>query len=150
MSKVSTIYDTMITRLAAIFPTKKRIPNPYNIGSNPQQYLDDGYGLALGTASQVNGQWCDMTIEQTFNIVLARKLFKNDTDPVMFDNFVKALREDVVTLQKDFYNVNRLNIPADLDNLVLGSVSSINEISAGKFNVLSIEIPMIATIRELL
>jgi hypothetical protein len=149
-TKITTAYNTTLTHLSSIFPTKTRIPNAYNLASNAQQYLDDGYGLAIDAKDFVDGEWCSMLHDFTFNVILARKMFKNDSDPVMFDTLVLALHEDVVTLQKDFYNVDRLSIPTSIDNLKLGPVGTIEEVAAGKFNILSIKIPMIITIREAL
>lgn len=89
-----------------------------------------------------------MVIEQTFDIIFTKRVFKNDTDPVMFDTAVKALREDVVTMQLDFYNSDRLNISSSVDNLRLGPVGQVAEISDGKFNILSITASVIVTLRE--
>ena len=104
MSNISTVYDTVLTTLGTLLPSKTRIPNGYDITENNIHYFRDGYGLKLGSAAPLESEYCNFRLENEFTVVLTKEVYKTDSQTSQTDTAVKALREEVVTLQKDFLN----------------------------------------------
>ena len=150
MSKISTVYDAMLTRLGVLYPNKTRIPNPYNIEDNNDNFLIDGFGLIVDSSAVQPHEFCNFNVERTFTVILTREMIATDSDETKYDSVAKLLLEDVYTLQKDFYNVNQLASEASIEQISLGPSSGVSEIFSGKINHLSIETSFLIQVRELL
>lgn len=102
MSKISTIYDALITRLTTLYPTHKRLANPYTPSENNALLLTQGWGLAVGVG--VNTEeflGCKLSIDRQFTVVHTRKYIALEADAVTKADVEKALFEDQFLLFQD-------------------------------------------------
>lgn len=97
MSKITTIYDAVVTRLATVFPTAsgwERMTRSA-VENNTDQILRQGYGFRIDQATNTRREvkpkvW----IAREMTITIARQAYANDLDVVSRDNAIKALLED--------------------------------------------------------
>lgn len=149
MSNISTIYDTILAAMTALFPTKTRIPNAYSLSDNQSHLLRDGYGVKLNSASSAEGEICgNFNVNRDISIVFTQEIVRGDSEHGQVDTAVKNLAESVVTLQKDFYHADRMGIPSNVSNIELSSISGVEFFISGKNNFISMEISFNFYIRE--
>lgn len=137
MSKITTIYDTLLVELQSLFPDKSRIPYPYSLPDNNARFLVDGYGLTMGSSSFEQFEFCNFMNSREISVVITKEVFRTDSDSSVIDSVSKSLLESVYELQKLFYSYNELGIPNDIAKVDIGSVSAIEEVISGKQSFLS-------------
>ena len=140
MSEISDVYDAIIAKMASIFPSKTRIPNPYIVESNPDRCLKDSWGVAVSSGSRQELTFCHLQLERIFNIILTRETFILDSKPDGFDSSVKNLLEDARTIQLEFYKIDELGIEDKIDQLDVLTSSDIESVFVGKKKFLKIEV----------
>lgn len=136
-SKISTIYDKLLVELAALYPTKTRIPYPYSLADNNARFMIDGYGLTIGSSNFEPFEFCNFMNAREVSVTLTKEVFRTDSDPLVIDSVTKALLENVYEVQKLFYSYNELGIPNDIAKVDIGSVSGVEEVLSGKQSFLS-------------
>lgn len=137
MSKISTITDTILLKLAELFPNRTRIPNSYSLVDNNKRFLSDGYGLRVGSAEFNEFEFCNFVVNRTFTVVFTREMFRLDSDTDATDAIVKELLESVYSVQSLFYSYNELGIEESILKVDIGSVSGIETFYNEKQNFLS-------------
>lgn len=140
MSKISTIYDTLLAKLALIYPTKIRIPNAYDLASNGDPFLRNGWGLKLNSSIYFEMDFCTYANDREFAVALTREIIKTDTQTDQIDSVTKLLLEDVNTLQKELINPSQLGIIEYIQLITLGSTTGITEVFTNNEKFLSIEV----------
>jgi hypothetical protein len=148
MSKISTTHDAILSNLAALYPTKSRIPNPYSLSDNNKRFLTNGYGLRVESADFQEFEFCNFVVQRVFTVVLTKEIFRLDSDTGVTDVAVKELLEDVYEVQKLFYSYNELGIEASILKVDIGSVSAIETFLGDKQNFLSMTASFNFQIRE--
>lgn len=148
MSKSTLVYEALVTSLGTLFPAKLRIPNAYDLTQNPKQFLSDGFGIKVGTTEKQVLEFDSMTVSRSFSVVLAREVFKKDTDFEIVDDATKLILEDVYSVQNLLYSSNELGIPDDILMIDLGEVSGISSVNTDKQNSLTIEIACVIWFKE--
>lgn len=115
MSAVSTAYDALETRIAALLnanpadPAFLKIPNPYQLEENSDGVLRKGFGIKIGQASNVMAVNCNYHIDRVFGVVLAREAMNTDHDSAGIAKVEKQLMEDLTTIIRDFEVNQSLN-----------------------------------------
>jgi len=137
MSKISTVYDAILTELAALYPSKTRIPYPYSLVDNNARFLSDGYGVTIGPSSFEQFEFCDFMTTRDVTVTITKEVFRTDSDYNVIDDITKSLLEDIYEVQKLFYSYNELNVPNDVAKVDLGGVSAVEEVTSGKQSFLS-------------
>lgn len=95
MSKVSDVYDALVTRVSAVLPTHKRLSDPNFPEANPEKDLVKGWGIAFGPGENTAGTLTNiMSVRRQFVIIVSRKVQKRDTDAVGRATVEKQLFED--------------------------------------------------------
>ena len=109
-TKITTLYNNMVTRIEALFPNKHRLTNPYAVELNGHIFLKDGWGLAVSSGENTNRQLsCTMSINRTMIVTLTNELLATELDPVTKAVMEKTLLEDHFTLIKDFEKDTTIN-----------------------------------------
>ena len=99
MTDISTIYDALVTRLTALYPSHKRITNPYVLNNNNDQFLAQGWGLATRDAENTNRELSRrLSVRRNFDVVLTRRYFAKDLDLSKVNAAEKNLLEDLQLL----------------------------------------------------
>lgn len=137
MSKISTVYDALITELEALFPSKTRIPYAYSLADNNARFLINGYGLTVGSSNFEQFEFCNFMNARDITVVVTKEVFRTDSDAQVIDDITKDLLEDIYEVQKLFYSYNELNVPNDIAKVDIGSVSAVEEVTSGKQSFLS-------------
>lgn len=137
MSKITTVYDAILTELAALYPAKTRIPYPYSLVDNNARFLSDGYGVTIGPSSFEQFEFCDFMTVRDVTVTVTKEVFRTDSDYNVIDDITKSLLEDIYEVQKLFYSYNELNVPNDVAKVDLGGVSAVEEVASGKQSFLS-------------
>lgn len=137
MSKVSSVYDALITELSTLFPNKTRIPYAYSLVDNNARFLIDGYGLTIGSSSFEQFEFCNFMNSREVSVIVTKEVFRTDSDAQVIDDITKQLLEDIYEVQKLFYSYNELNVPNDIAKVDISSVSAVEEVNSGKQSFLS-------------
>lgn len=138
MSKVSTVYDGILTKLGTIFPTLTRFPNPYDILDNPYQFMTAGYSLRYDGQNRLPYEICNRRESQNFTVILTRELLRIETRSDSFDAPTKAILEDAKTFRDAFYARDMIGL-ADVIKLDVTSISALESVSGDKYNLLKME-----------
>lgn len=95
MSKISDVYDALVTRVSAVLPDHKRLSDPNNPEANPERDLRKGWGIAFGPAENTFGTLTNfLSVRRDFVIINTRKVEKRDTDTTGRATIEKQLFED--------------------------------------------------------
>ena len=148
MSKVSTVYSRIVEVLAELYPQHTRIPNPYSIPDNNNNFLKKGYGLKVGDSSFVPFEFCDWMTGRVFSVVFTREIVRLDSDAEKYDDMTPLFLEDVYKVQERFFNYNELGIEAEIAQVELGSVTGLEAFSNGKNNFYQMEASFTFSIKE--
>ncbi len=148
MSKISTVYDQVLTELNTLFSTKTRIPNAYSLIDNNDNFLRDGWGLVLGSSSPAPSEFKSFNREFTFTVVLSREVIRLDSDSATIDTVSKALLEDAYTMERRFMDYDQLSIEADIEIIRQGNNSGVEFFIGDNFSFASLEADFIINIRE--
>lgn len=103
MSKVSSIYDAIVTRVGTVLPNHRRLPNPYQIESNTEPSLKQGWGIQIGPGNNPELLVsCQRSIDRDFVIVITRKFYGSDLNILDKASTEKDLMEDSILVINDF------------------------------------------------
>lgn len=141
-TKISNIYDDILTELETLFPDKDRIYNPYSLVDNPSIILRDSYGLRVEEAEGVNRDFTTYSRFRNFAIVLTREVVKTDAQEDAFDAPAKALLEDINKLQKHFLGPDEFNSATNIDIVNLAGLSGIEFFYFDKTNYIAMDITL--------
>lgn len=139
MSTISSIYDALQTLVGTtLFPTKLELVNPIDIPANADQILKNGWGIAVGNASNTFRQVsCQLSISRSFTFTLTRQIEAIHIDTAARATTEKALLEDHYTLIKELEkNAQLSGLYKKLD---YQSDNGIEEIVADKKSFLMIQ-----------
>jgi hypothetical protein len=137
MSKITSVYDALLSELAALYPTKTRIPYPYSLSDNNARFMIDGYGLVIGDSLFEQFEFCNFMTARTVSVVLTKEVIRTDSNYDVVDDIVKAMLENVYEVQKLFYSYNELGVPNDIAKVEIGSVSGVEEVTSGNSRFVS-------------
>jgi hypothetical protein len=103
-TQISTIYDNMITRLVALFPTHVRMSNPYRPNDNIERHIENGsFGVAFGPGFNSEREMtCRLSVKREMVVTLTRKAYALEVDGAAKAVAEKQIFEDQLVLIKDF------------------------------------------------
>ena len=106
MSKITTIYDAIVTHVATLLPNHSRLRNPYEIEGNINSVLKKAYGIAMGTGRNTRRLVGEQhSVERIIIITLTRQVFAKESDITAKDTGVKNIFEDQAILLKDAWSI---------------------------------------------
>jgi hypothetical protein len=149
MSKITTVYDTIIAEMIKLFPDKQRISNPYDLSNNSETKLKDSWGIKMSPsgASGIN-LFPYHTEARDFSIVLCRRVYKLKEDSAALDAPLKALMEDAKTVICRMMAADQLGIPDSVGKIDFASNSGIEFTRADSQESISTEIKFSVDIME--
>jgi hypothetical protein len=150
MTNISTVYDGILTALGTHFPSKTKIPNPYEPENNPSPFLRDGYGLKFNGSEKEDGEYNHYRASFDFSVVISREVVKTDENTEAMETATKLLLEDVNTLRVDFCNADQIGVGTSVDLIDLSSSSGIEFIQGEKTNFINIEVNFLFSVAELI
>jgi hypothetical protein len=76
---ISDILGSIRVEIATNFPDKTELVNPESIPNNPDQYLEDGYSVKMGSGSNDNLNSSHMTsVKRTIEVTLTKSFVSSD------------------------------------------------------------------------
>lgn len=95
MSKITSIFDAMVTRVSGVLTDHARLTDPYNIEQNTDLTLEKAFGVAVldGVNTERNLS-CQLSVQRTVQVSIARRYSAHELDIISKDDTVKALLED--------------------------------------------------------
>jgi len=153
MSKISTVYDAVITAMGVLFPSVDgwtRIPNPYDVALNDDNFLRKGWGVRIGPSERADLELCNFSTIRTMSVVISREIFNTGSNDTQFDDIGKQLLEDIYSVQARFYEPDELLVEVSVVKIDPTSTSGVESVNGDKLNFLSIEASFDFTIRELI
>lgn len=148
MSKISTVYDTILTALGVIFPEKTRLFDGYVITDNPEHIMRDGYGIRKGATIFQEAELCRFTDAHDFETVLTREVVHGEDQTGPVDDAVKALLEDAFEFRERFYRYDELGIATDITAVTLGSTSPVERVNVGQGKFITVSIAFTVQVTE--
>lgn len=102
-TKITDIAAALDTLIVATLTTANKLPNPYEIESNPSILLADGYGLGFSSAVNTRREIgpC-LSIERDFVVMLVSEVAKTEFDAAGVQTQAIALLEKEMSLIKAF------------------------------------------------
>jgi hypothetical protein len=99
-TKLSNVYDGLITLIGTALPAYTKIPNPYEPSNNASLLLTKGFGLGFSTASNTKRQICRIdSTSRNFVVVLINRVTATDHDTTAHATLEKSLLEDLETIK---------------------------------------------------
>jgi hypothetical protein len=112
-SAITTAYDNLLTRIAAVLTANDgwlQIPNAYDVASNSDSFLKQGYGIKIGSGVNAKRQLGNqMHIDRKFSLIISREVCATDGDTSTYGSVAKQLFEDLKLVINDFETNTTLN-----------------------------------------
>lgn len=148
MSKISVVHDAIITKALALFSSKSRLHNPYELTDNPELTMKDSWGLKVGAADYTESEFCNLTIGRTFTFILIRQFASTGVSGSAFDSVSKSLLEDQKTFLDNIYSPAELSVQDSIDKIDIESVTGIEFMQADQKKYLFCEVSVRILISE--
>jgi hypothetical protein len=148
MSLITEIYDQIIIKMGETFPLLTRIPYAYSLPDNNSNFLKNGYGVTVGSASFEEFEFCSRVSSRGITFSFTKEVFRTDSDFVIIDDIVKELLENVNTAQGLLYAYDELGIEDKILKVDISSASGIEEILANNSKFLTVSATFLLQIRE--
>lgn len=149
MSKITTVYNAVISSIETLFPNKGRLHNPYNLEENPELVRKDSWGLKVETATREETEFCNLSLNRTFTIVFLRQFVTLAGKEDGFDAVTVAILEDQQAFSSLFYSPNEIGQTSNIDRIDITNISGIQEMVSGEKRYLFGEITFNILISEL-
>jgi hypothetical protein len=148
MSKITTVYDYVVSSMATLFPSKTIIPNAYSIQDNSDNFLRDGYGVKTQGHFVAKDDVNFIVQEYNFRLLFCREVIRLDSDTTVFNTETKAIEEDVFSARSFFYDIDLNGSPGNIDQMFLGATDPIAFLQSDKNNFIFVETSLLIRIRE--
>jgi len=151
MSRQSVAYDAILAALELEFPAADgwtRIPYPYDLLKNDDNFLRKGYGVKVGPANRVDLEWCNLAFTRTVSVVFSRESFNTGSNVTLGDDIAKDLLEDIYKVQDRFNQQDQLLVEASIVKIDPTSSSGVESVDGEKVTFLSMEASFDFTIQE--
>lgn len=146
--KISTIYDSIVSKMDTLFPSKQRLHNPYELSDNPEIIAKDSWGLKIGSASREEIDYCNLSIGREFTLILIRQFATVGNKEDAFDAISKLLMEDQQTVLNNLWSTSELNQQSIIDQIAFESIGGIDFQETNQKKYLFCEITFRITISE--
>lgn len=148
MSNFTTVYDTVRSKLATLFPSKIEIPMPDNLPDNGDNMLKDSYGVTVGPGDTREWTYDQFLIDRQFGVVLTEEVhIKKDSKDELI-TAKKAITEDAVSIMQEFDAADQLGIDANIQNIVIGNVTPVELVPGMERTFLTTTVFFIISIAE--
>jgi hypothetical protein len=104
MTNISDIYDSLHTNVASVLTSHVRLPDPFNLENNNEQFLRLGYGIATLSAENTNREICNkIWLRRAFQVKVTRQVVTREFDSSGKGTVEKNLLEDLKLVYNLFY-----------------------------------------------
>jgi len=108
-SKITTIFDNLVTFMETVLPNHARLNDPYQIENNPEMLLRKGWGIQVNDGLDTSRFVCpEYTLSRNFTLVVVRESPAKDSDPARRESAKLEILEDLHTLLVEAVSENTL------------------------------------------
>lgn len=140
MSKISNIYNALISNLESLNTGKDRMHNPYSLDNNPDICKKNSWGLRVLEANPEQLEWCHLTLSRSFTVVFMRHFITLTSKIDGFDAVSLALMEDQQATCNLLFSTDELGVPEDIDKIDITNVSGVQEMESDQKKYLFCEV----------
>lgn len=138
MTKISDIYDALVTVVSTELPDYMRFPNPYVIDTNTFLHQRAGFGISIGPGTDTQRYLgCLVTWQRDFTITLVRQVLTTQNNTAIRADLEKEILDDHDKLRKAIYLSNTLSGNAIKSTLIADS--GLNFIDGDRLKFLALE-----------
>jgi hypothetical protein len=148
MSKISSVYDSIVSKVETLFPAKTRLHNPYEFSDNPEIIMKDCWGLKVSQATREEIEYCNLSIARDFSFVLIRQFASVGSKDDAFDSVSKFLLEDQQSFLNTFFSPTELGVANIIDKIEFDTIGGIDFVQTEQKKYLFCEIAFKITISE--
>lgn len=144
MSKISTIYDSLLSSLDTLFPSGSsytRIPDVYSVENNSDVYTRKGYGLRIESTGMLVGEdgvsMHNILFSPVVTVIFSREIIEKADSPTSKDSAIKSILEDINTIATTWTDHNEVS---DAVVNILPQASNISFVRPEKKNFIFCEV----------
>lgn len=137
-----------MVELSTLYAGGTKIPYAYDLAKNDDNFLRQGWGLKVGQSNPVQLEFCKNAFERVFTVVLTREVFNTGSNDSAYDDIVKAMLEDIYSVQDRFNEPDQIAIDDDIVKIDFLSASGAEQVDTEKANFLTMEASFNFTIQE--
>ena len=146
MTNVTVSYDAIITKAEALFASKTRLHNPYELTDNPEIIMRNAWGLKVSPAERVDIEFCNLSISREYSFILLRQFATVGNNETAFDAVTAGLLEDQQTFLNHLWSQTELSIPDTIDEIQISNIGGIEFMQADQKKYLFTEITFRITV----
>jgi hypothetical protein len=150
LSKIGTVYSAIVAQIEALYPSKLRLHNPYELTDNPEIVCKDSWGLRVEDANREDLEFCNLSVTRTFTIVFLRQFITLASKEDGFDTTTVNLLEDQQTFLNSFYSPDEINQQTNIDRIDFSGITGVREMTSNEKKYLFSEVTFTITISELI
>jgi len=148
MTQITDVYNALVTQLGTTLSGKIRLHNPYNLEENAAIVAKDSWGLRVENATKQDLEFCDLSLERSFTVVLMRQLVSLASKEDGFDAITLGMLEDQQSVAALLSSPNELGQESKIDFINITDISGIQEMTSGEKKYLFSEVAFTITISE--
>lgn len=108
-SKITTIFNNLVTFLETQLPDHQRLNDPYNLTVNPEYQLRKAWGIVVNAGTDTARFICpEYSLSRTFSIVICREAVAKESDPARRETAKLEILEDLHKLITEAVSENTL------------------------------------------
>lgn len=150
MSKISTVYPSIISSIVTLFPLKSRMHNPYQIIENPEIVRKNAWGLKVEEATREEIEFCNLSLVRQYTIVFVRQFVSLSNKEDGYDAVTISIMEDQQSVSSLLISQDELGVEGDIDRIDIVSISGISELVDTEKKYLTAEVTFNITLSELI
>ena len=148
MSKISTVYAAVVDKIEALYPSKNRLHNPYQIEENPEITRKNSWGLKVNSASREDIEYCNLSLNREFTIVFVRQFVSLAGKEDGFDSVTASILEDQQTFCNAFFATDKIGQGSNIERIDISDITGINELNTNEKKYLFGEVTFNILINE--
>lgn len=143
MSKVSDIYDLLLTQCSTIYPSHVKLINPYIPELNDDVQFEKAWGLVVSNGTNTNRFVdCKLSIERDFILTLTRKIFsgniRSGTAVDEREDKEKLLLEDQFLFIQAIENNATINGDDSIGKIIFQNDAGLEFVKVGRVDLIMI------------
>ena len=148
MSKISTVYTALIDKMEALYPSKIRLHNPYELTENAEMVCKNSWGIGVEDASREDLEYCNLSITRAFKATFLRQFVTLTSKEDGFDAITALLLEDQQTFLNAFYSPDEIGQQGIIERIDFTTISGVNQLVSGEKKYLFSEVTFNILISE--
>lgn len=146
MASIDSLYDTLRTTIATYsrFSGKKEIVNPYSLEDNASTFMDNSWGLVIGSGvrSDRDNPVIDysVTTVRSVSVVITRAVYDVHGIGIEVNETAKDLLLDAEELRDNFLNLSKFGVLKEGEQVAYEGDTGVNFVQGDKFTIINTQV----------